>query len=143
MATADRHCGVRWTSNKIPSKWRCLLQIHIFSTFSRGKLNRPALASRRDCVTIIRRGAKANRRWGLSIKNNTKIAGLKLKLLSLQGGPNFHFMSCAFALNCKNNFSCIVKQEIYCQLLNNLRKCEVYIKKIYHLILDMLGPGYY
>ena len=52
-------------------------------------------------VTIVRRGAKENRRGGLSIKNNTKIAGLKLKLLSLQGGPNFHFMSCAFALNCK------------------------------------------
>ena len=35
-------------------------------------------------------------------------------------------MSFAFALNCKNNSSCIVKQEMYCQLINNLRKCEVY-----------------
>ena len=32
---------------------------------------------------------------------------------------------------------------MYCQLLNNLRKCEVYIQKIYHLILDMLGAGHY
>ena len=54
---------------------------------------------------------------GALSKNNAKIGGLKLKLLLLQGGPNFHFMSCTFVLNCKNNSTCIVKQE------NDLRKC--------------------
>ena len=70
---------------------------------------------------------------GALSKNNAKIGGLKLKLLLLQGGPNFHFMSCTFkfVLNCKNNSTCIVKQE------NDLRKCEVYVKKCHH-ILDML-----
>ena len=52
---------------------------------------------------------------GVLSKNNAKIGGLKFKLLLLQGGPNFHFMSCAFALNCKNNSTCIVKQEMYSQ----------------------------
>ena len=61
---------------------------------------------------------------GALSKNNAKIGGLKLKLLLLQGGPNFHFMSCTFVLNCKNNSTCIVKQE------NDLRKCEVYVKKM-------------
>ena len=68
---------------------------------------------------------------GTLSKNNSKIGGLKLKLLLLQGGPNFHFMSCTFVLNCMNNSTCIVKRE------NVLRKCEVYVKKSHH-ILDML-----
>ena len=68
---------------------------------------------------------------GTLSKNNAKIGGLKLKLLLLQGGPNFHFMSCTFVLNCMNNSTCIVKRE------NVLRKCEVYVKKCHH-ILDML-----
>ena len=46
---------------------------------------------------------------GVLSKNNAKIGGLKFKLLLLQGGPNFHFMSCAFALNWKNNSTCTVK----------------------------------
>ena len=68
---------------------------------------------------------------GALSKNNATIGGLKLKLLLLQGGPNFHFMSCTIVLNCKNNSTCIVKQE------NDLRKCEVYVKKCHH-ILDVL-----
>ena len=52
---------------------------------------------------------------GVLSKNNAKIGGLKFKLLLLHGAPNFHFMSCAFALNCKNNSTCIVKQEMYSQ----------------------------
>ena len=37
--------------------------------------------------------------------------GLKLKLLLSKGGPNFHFMLRAFALNCKNDSTCITKRE--------------------------------
>ena len=48
-------------------------------------------------------------------KNNAKMWGLKLKLLLSRVGPNFHFMLCAFALNCKNNSSCITKREMFSQ----------------------------
>ena len=60
-------------------------------------------------------------------------AGLKLKLLLLQegGGVNFHFMSCAFALNCKlKQFHMHCKTGNVLSVLNVLRKCEVYIKKM-------------
>ena len=86
----------------------------------------------RDCAIIIRRGTEKPDGGALS-KKNAKIggAGLKLKLLVLQGGgANFHFMSCAFALNCKlKQFHMHCKTGNVLSMLNVLRKCEVYIKK--------------
>ena len=57
----------------------------------------------RDCAVIIRRVAEKLDGGGALSDNNVKIGGLKSKLLLLQGDPNFHFMSCHFALNFKKN----------------------------------------
>ena len=67
-------------------------------------------------------------------KNKAKIGGegLKLKLLFLQGAPNFSFMSCA--CNCKNNSTCIVKQEIYSRFLMYLEIVKS-IKKCHHILM--------
>ena len=46
-----------------------------------------------DCAIIIR-----------------KRGGGGINIILITGGPNFHFMSCTFALNCKSNSACIVKQ---------------------------------
>ena len=58
-----------------------------------------------------------------------------MKLLLLQGGgANLHFISCT--KNCKNNSTCIVKQEVYSQLcsmfLENVN--FIYIKKCHHIL---------
>ena len=61
--------------------------------------------------------------------------GLILKLLFFTGeggGGNFPFMTCA--CNCKNNSTCIVKQEIY-------SRCSMYleivksVKKCHHILI--------
>ena len=49
---------------------------------------------------------------GALSKNNLKIEGAQNEITLITGGvANFHFMSCT--LNCKNNSTCIVKQEMY------------------------------
>ena len=59
----------------------------------------------RDCaIIIIRRGTKNQKRGEKSAlsENNDKIrGGAQIKITLITGGLNFHFMSCAFALNCK------------------------------------------
>ena len=70
---------------------------------------------------------------GALSKNNAKMGrgvGLKLKILLLQGGANFHFMSCAFALNCLYNSTCIVEQEMYSQCSMFLENVKFIFKKI-------------
>ena len=61
-------------------------------------------------------------RWGGGL-------GLKLKILLLQGA-NFHFMSCAFALNYLYNSTCIVKQEMYSQCSMFLENVKFIFKKV-------------
>ena len=72
-------------------------------------------------------GLKTRLGGGLS-KNNAKWGGgAQIKITLITGGPNFHFMSSTFAINCKNASTCFVKQEMYSQLCPI---SEVYIKKV-------------
>ena len=60
-----------------------------------------------------RGGGLKNQMGGELSKNNAKMGGgAQIKIALITGGPNFHFMSSTFALNCENASTCIVKQEM-------------------------------
>ena len=82
-----------------------------------------------DRAIISGGGSEKPDRGALS-KNNAKIWGLKLKLILSQEGHNFHFTSCAFALNCKNNSTCIVKQGMYSQCSMFLENVKFILKNV-------------
>ena len=62
--------------------------------------------------------------WGALGKNNLTIEGAQneITLITGGGGANFHFMSCT--LNCKNNSTCIVKQEMYSEI------CSMFLENV-------------
>ena len=73
-------------------------------------------------------------RWGgggVLSKNNAMIGGAHIKTALITGGHNFHFLSCAFALICKNNSTCIVKQEMYSQCSMFLEGMKFTLKNIF------------
>ena len=60
---------------------------------------------------------------GALSKNNLKIEGAQNEITLITGGvANFHFMSCTF--NCKNNSTCIVKQEMYSSI------CSMFLENV-------------